>query len=100
MLLKIFVKRKTHGELCNSMIPDDVENETVVEEFHEASEIRKIQTKDGYLFKMNGVNGELWSAACITAIMGFELRSEQGLVIDRYVTTINEQEIKEYYKIK
>jgi len=56
MLLKIFVKRKTHGELCNAHIKDDVEGETIVEEFHEASEIRKIITKNGFLFKMNGVD--------------------------------------------
>lgn len=101
MLLKIFVKRKAHGgELCNAHIKDDVEGETIVEEFHEASEIRKIVTKNGFLFKMNGVDGEMWDAHCITCLMGFELQNERGLVIDRYVTAINEEEIKKYYSAK
>ena len=100
MLLKIFIKRKAHGELCNAMIPDDVERQTVVEEFHEASEIRKIETKKGFLFKMNGIDGETWDAHCISVIMGYELQNERGLVIDRYVTAVNEEEIKKFYSSK
>lgn len=97
MLLKIFVKRKAHGELCNVMIPDDVENQTVVEEFHEASEIRKSEIKEGFLFKMNGMDGESWTASCLTVVMGYELQNERGLVVDRYVTAIDEEAIKAYY---
>jgi len=32
--------------------------------------------------------------------MGFELQNERGLVIDRYVAAINEEEIKKYYSAK
>lgn len=98
MLLKIFIKRKSHGELCNSSIPDSVPGNTIVEEFHESSEIRKSETKDGFRFVMNGIDGETWDALCITCIMGFEIQNERGLVIDRFVTAIDEKAIAEYYK--
>lgn len=98
MLLKIFVKRKAQGELCNSHIPDAVENQTVIEEFHEASEIRKLEIKNGFQFTLNGMDGETWTTYCLTPIMGFEHQNERGLVVDRYVTAVNEKEIEEFYK--
>ena len=99
MLLRIFIKRKTHGELCNSMTPDDIKNQTVVEEFHEASEIRKIVNKDGYLFKMNGRSGEMWNAQCNVCVMGFELQNDKGVIVDRFVTPVNEEEIRKFYNL-
>ena len=98
MVLKIYVKRKPGGELCNSSIPDKISGETIVEELHESSEIRKSEIKDGFRFVMNGNDGETWDALCVTAIMGFEIQNEKGLIIDSFASTIDEKEIAEYYK--
>jgi len=84
MVLKIFVKRKAHGEL----ITDEFE---FVEGFSEASEIKKAEHLDTegnkiFLFSLGNADGEVWRDECRTKTHGFEIVNDKGFVLDRYVS--------------
>lgn len=86
MLLKVFVKRKAHGELCSNEFQYS-------EVFYEAPQISKARTDNGFEFTFANSNGEDWRAFCPTLTHGFELIAD-GITVDRYVTAVDEEALE------
>ena len=87
MLLKIFIKRKSHGELCTK----DFEH---CEQYHEypvilKSEISENLKTEGFRFVLRSSDGEATDAYCPTDTHGFEILNEKGIIVDRYVSALN-----------
>lgn len=91
MVLKIFVKKRAHGELCT----DEFEYSKT---FHEAAEItQKEVVEKGNLktviFSLKNTDGETWITGCSTNTHGYEILNDKGIVIERYVSAIRDSEL-------
>lgn len=87
MVLKIFVKRKAHGELCSTQFEwSDTLNQGV--------EILKKETANGFEFYINRADGTANQVYCPTATHGYEILNDFGAVIERYVTAVDEKAVR------
>lgn len=89
MVLRIFIKRKAHGELCTK----DYE---FFEQLIEAPEILKAYPDpksgtEGFRFVLKNTEGtQVAEAYCPTKTHGYEIKDASGNIIDRYITKIDD----------
>lgn len=92
MVLRIFIKRKTGGELCTK-------NYEHFEQLIEAPEILKSEidpklNSKGFKFTVKNFDGsEVREAYCPTDTHGFEIYDSRGTTISRYISKTETQVI-------
>lgn len=93
MILKVFTKRKPHGELIHTGLEWK-------DGLFEGKTIRSKPIKGGFEFSIPAMREEerLQLIKVTTAISGYEVFNDQGISIEKYVTPISEKELEEYYK--